>query len=90
MAARLKTQVIAPEGELLEACGMRAIYLDIFEELGFISRSDGRVSLLAARKNNLENSAAFRHAEETGKRIYRQYRANMLASPQQIAGVRGI
>ena len=90
MAARLKTQVIAPEGELLEACGMRAIYLDIFEELGFISRSDGRVSLLAARKNNLENSAAFRHAEETGKRIYRQYRANMLAAPQQIAGVRGI
>ena len=45
--------------------------------------------MAAVRKNNLENSPAFRQAEETGRKIYRQYRANMLASPQVIAGGHG-
>ena len=79
------------EAELLAACDMQEIYLTVFEELDFISRSGGQVNMLpAVKKNNLENSAAFRQAEETGRRIYRQYRANMLVTPQQIAGARGI
>lgn len=91
MAARLKTQVVEDEAELMAACGMQEVYLTVFEELDFISRSGGKVSMLpAVKKNNLENSPAFKEAEETGRRIYRQYRANMLVTPQQIAGGRGI
>ena len=91
MAGLLKTQVMMNEAELLAACDMQEIYLTVFEELDFISRSGGQVSMLpAVKKNNLENSAAFRQAEETGRRIYRQYRANMLVTPQKIAGARGI
>ncbi len=91
MASRLKTQVLEDEAELMAECGMQEIYLTVFEELNFISRSGGKVSMLpAVKKNNLENSPAFRQAEETGRRIYRQYRANMLATAQQIAGVHGI
>lgn len=91
MAARLKTQVVEDEAELMAACGMQEVYLTVFEELDFISRSGGKVSMLpAVKKNNLENSPAFKQAEETGRRIYRQYRANMLVTPQQIAGGRGI
>ncbi len=91
MASRLKTQVMEDEAELMAACGMQEIYLTVFEELNFISRSGGKVSMLpSVKKNNLENSPAFRQAEENGRRIYRQYRANMLATAQQIAGVHGI
>ncbi len=89
MASRLRAEVVVDEDELLDSCGMGRIYLQIFEELNFISRSSGRVGLLAAKKNNLENSPAFRQAEETGRRIYRQYRANMLAAPQQLMGTHG-
>ena len=63
MASLLKTQVMMDEAELLAACDMQEIYLTVFEELDFISRSGGQVSMLpAVKKNNLENSAAFRHA----------------------------
>lgn len=89
MACRLKKEVIADEAVLIAECGMEEIYLTVFEELNFINRSGGKVSMAAVRKNNLENSPAFRQAEETGRRIYRQYRANMLASPQVIAGGHG-
>lgn len=89
MACRLKKEVIADEAVLIAECGMEKIYLTVFEELNFINRSGGKVSMAAVRKNNLENSPAFRQAEETGRRIYRQYRANMLASPQVIAGGHG-
>ena len=87
--ADLKKEVIADEAVLIAECGMEEIYLTVFEELNFINRSGGKVSMAAVRKNNLENSPAFRQAEETGRRIYRQYRANMLASPQVIAGGHG-
>ena len=89
MACRLKKEVIADEAVLIAECGMEEIYLTVFEELNFINRSGGKVSMAAVRKNNLENSPAFRQAEETGRKIYRQYRANMLASPQVIAGGHG-
>mgnify|MGYP000670158010 CR=1 FL=1 len=87
--ADLKKEVIADEAVLIAECGMEEIYLTVFEELNFINRSGGKVSMAAVRKNNLENSPAFRQAEETGRKIYRQYRANMLASPQVIAGGHG-
>ena len=46
------------EAELLAVCDMQEIYLTVFEELDFISRSGGQVSMLpAVKKNNLENSA---------------------------------
>lgn len=91
MAARLKDEVMADEEALMAACGMQEIYLTVFEELNFITRSGGKVSMaLAVRKNSLENSPAFRQAEETGRRIYRQYRANMLITPAQIAAGHGI
>ena len=89
MACRLKKEVIADEAVLIAECGMEEIYLTVFEELNFINRGGGKVSMAAVRKNNLENSPAFRQAEETGRKIYRQYRANMLASPQVIAGGHG-
>ena len=87
--ADLKKEVIADEAVLIAECGMEEIYLTVFEELNFINRGGGKVSMAAVRKNNLENSPAFRQAEETGRKIYRQYRANMLASPQVIAGGHG-
>lgn len=91
MATRLKTQIVEDEIELMAACDMQEVYLTVFEELNFICRCGGKVSMLqAVKKNNLENSPAFRQAEETGRRIYRQYRTNMLVTPQQIAGGRGI
>lgn len=89
MAARLKEEVMADEKTLMAACGMQEIYLTVFEELNFITRSGGMVSMASVRKNNLENSPAFRKAEETGRRIYRQYRANMLMTPREIAGGHG-
>lgn len=91
MAARLKEEVMVDEDALLASCGMQEIYLTVFEELNFITRSGGKVCMAASvKKNNLENSPSFKKAEETGRRIYRQYRANMLITPAQIAAGHGI
>ena len=51
MACRLKKEVIADEAMLIAECGMEEIYLTVFEELNFINRSGGKVSMAAVRRN---------------------------------------
>lgn len=43
-------EVIADEAVLIAECGMEEIYLTVFEELNFINRSGGKVSMAAVRK----------------------------------------